>query len=98
MGRLGGDEFVGWLEDIDAEAAAAKTRDILRRVEEDLRPHSASAELPLGASIGIALAPPDAPETAEELIARADAAMYRAKRNGKQRFVVAPPPAAARPA
>lgn len=91
VGRLGGDEFVAWLEGIDEEAATAKARDILRRVDEELRPQSAAPDLPLGASIGIALTTP-ADERAEELIARADAAMYRAKRDGKQRFVMAPPP------
>src|SRR5690606_34013508 len=73
VGRLGGDEFVAWLEGIDEEAATAKARDILRRVDEELRPQSAAPDLPLGASIGIALTTP-ADERAEELIARADAA------------------------
>jgi GGDEF domain-containing protein len=45
---------------------------------------------PLGASIGIAIASATAAEDVDELIARADAAMYAAKRDGKQRCVIAP--------
>jgi diguanylate cyclase (GGDEF)-like protein/PAS domain S-box-containing protein len=107
VGRLGGDEFVAWLADIDEAAASAKAREILRRVAQDLAPLSATDGEMLGASIGIALvsapgtsagtsagagADADAgSEDADALIARADGAMYAAKRGGKQRFVIAPP-------
>jgi GGDEF domain-containing protein len=48
---------------------------------------------PLGLSIGIAVHLPGRPENEEALIARADVAMYEAKRSGKDRVMVAPPAA-----
>jgi diguanylate cyclase (GGDEF)-like protein len=104
VGRLGGDEFVAWLADIDEAAASAKAREILRRVAHDLAPLSATDGEMLGASIGIALVPGAGPATdaagsedADMLIARADGAMYAAKRGGKQRFVIAAPAGTAAP-
>ncbi len=95
IGRLGGDEFVVWLEDIDEPAAMVKARDLLRRFARDLAPLSADLELPLGASIGIALSSGADREDADALIARSDGSMYSAKRAGKQHFVIAAPPAPA---
>jgi diguanylate cyclase (GGDEF)-like protein/PAS domain S-box-containing protein len=89
VGRLGGDEFVAWLADIDEAAASAKAAEILRRVAGDLGALSAGDGLPLGASIGIAMTSAGA-EDVDQLIARADDAMYAAKHGGKQRFVIAP--------
>ncbi len=95
VGRLGGDEFVAWLAGIGADAAASKTGEILRRIAEEVAPLGPDASAPLGASIGIAIALGETSEDVDELIARADAAMYAAKREGKGRFVIAP--AAVRP-
>jgi diguanylate cyclase (GGDEF)-like protein len=90
VGRLGGDEFVAWLAGIDAAVAAAKAREVLRRIADEVAPLAPDEGAPLGASIGIAIASATAAEDVDELIARADAAMYAAKRDGKQRFVIAP--------
>lgn len=90
VARLGGDEFAVWLDGIDEAAAVARARDILRRVEEDLRPRSAGPDLPLGSSIGIAPVPAGGADRVDCLIARADRAMYEAKRRGKQRVAIAP--------
>jgi diguanylate cyclase (GGDEF)-like protein len=84
VGRLGGDEFVVLLSQIvlpdDAAAVARKIQDSLSQpyAIDDLR-------LQLTASIGIAVYPDDG-ETSEALLDRADGAMYRAKRNGGDRF------------
>ena len=94
--RLGGDEFavlfVGMRQDA-AEAAAGRLLERLRRLD-DLHPGRK-----LGASIGVAMygAPP---ETAEEMIRAADAAMYDAKQRGKGRVVLweGPPKEVATPA
>ena len=48
------------------------------------------AEVTVGVSIGIAPYEPDQPEP-EDLLRRADAAMYRAKRNGRGRYEVFAP-------
>jgi predicted signal transduction protein with EAL and GGDEF domain len=54
----------------------------------DLAEFSGSPDRPLGFSIGIAVVDPAAAESIDELIERADTAMYGAKRAGKGRAVV----------
>jgi len=80
--RFGGDEFALLLEDIEGVQEAADTAE---RVLETLAlPLTvAHKELSLRCSIGISVVSNDAPAGAEELIRDADAAMYRAKRDGK---------------
>jgi diguanylate cyclase (GGDEF)-like protein len=83
VARFGGDEFC-IVCDVDDELEAVG---IAERVLEDLsRPFSlASGEHFVGASVGIAMGE-GLPRTAEDLIREADAAMYRAKENGRGRF------------
>ena len=84
--RLGGDEFVVLLDGIrDDEDVAFVARRILEVTAEpiDLDGHRVRAKV----SIGIATARPDY-ESAEEILRDADTAMYRAKRAGKECFVV----------
>lgn len=91
VARLGGDEFTIIMTAIDGPDCARQVADrILDRL---------SAPFDLGdeggvprrgrvsASIGIALGPAQA-ETAEDLLRLADAAMYRAKEQGKSRYVI----------
>jgi diguanylate cyclase (GGDEF)-like protein len=92
VGRLGGDEFVLWLENIDARSATAKAAELVERGRELVR-YSAGLERPLCLSVGVALQAADAAPDLEALTARADAAMYEAKRGGKGRFVLAEAPA-----
>ena len=91
VGRLGGDEFVIWFDAVDAEEAAAKAAALVE-ASQVLSQYSEDLEKALAASIGVALFQPDRPEEIEELIARADRAMYEAKRLGKNRFSLAPAP------
>ncbi len=84
--RLGGDEFALWLDGVDAEAAQARGEEVLA-ASWALARFSDEAEHPLGVSIGLAVARED--EAPEPLVARADAAMYRAKHGGKGHLVVA---------
>ncbi len=80
--RFGGDEFALLLEDIEDVQEAADTADrVLEALALPLR--VAHKELSLRCSIGISVVSEDAPAGAEELIRDADAAMYRAKRDGK---------------
>ena len=87
-GRMGGDEFVLWLARTDERAASTVARRLLAGMER-LRPLSASEARPLGMSIGIAVHHPSHGEGIAALIERADAAMYRAKQDGKGGFHVA---------
>lgn len=84
VARFGGDEFVVLLEDLhqsaEAEAVAGRVLDGVRTCEVPAE----VAERP-SASVGIAVTQ-DEGLSAESLIARADQAMYRAKRSGGNRY------------
>ena len=83
--RMGGDEFavllIGLEHDDDARKVADKMLALLR---EPLALPGASQAI--SASIGVAAFPRDA-DSAEELLKRADAAMYQAKASGRDRVV-----------
>ncbi|EHR70278.1 diguanylate cyclase (GGDEF) domain-containing protein [Burkholderiales bacterium JOSHI_001] len=88
VGRLGGEEFVVLLPRADAaEALAAAER--LRSALAATALAWKQQAIELTVSVGVATAT-DADETPERLIERADAAMYVAKRSGRNRSVVAP--------
>jgi len=88
--RLGGDEFALWLDDIDLDAAKTRCQGIIES-SVFLKEYSGTSEKPLGVSVGLALFDPHSGETIEELISRADAAMYKAKRAGRGNFRTADP-------
>lgn len=84
VGRLGGDEFVVLLPALGARTDAAKVAaDVTAALERPFTIEGSQREL--GASIGIAIYPDDA-AGAEELVRRADLAMYRAKHSGRGRW------------
>lgn len=85
--RLGGDEFAVVMPRATATAAAAVAERIRGRIESLLLPGGYR----LSASFGIAsleTAPRGVGFAAEELFSRADAALYEAKRAGKNRIVI----------
>jgi diguanylate cyclase (GGDEF)-like protein len=87
LGRLGGDEFVVIAEGM---SLAAGPELIAERLLEALAPPfkldgPQDTRLAVTASVGIAMG---ARESAEELLRDADIAMYRAKWDGKNRYVV----------
>ncbi len=84
--RLGGDEFVMLLPDADVDGAAQVATKVLQVLAEPW-PDS-TVQLPVSASIGISVFPLHA-GNAEDLVRRADSAMYAAKAAGKHRFMVA---------
>jgi diguanylate cyclase (GGDEF)-like protein len=85
--RFGGDEFVVVCEDLrDIDEAVGVTERLIAALRE---PYVVDGhEIVLTVSAGIAVGGIDDERTAEELIRDADAAMYRAKENGKDRYVV----------
>ena len=86
LGRLGGDEFLVVLESLDeASSAATVARNLLMSVAEPVRLDS-GAEAYVTASIGISVSPADGSANAVEMLRDADAAMYRAKDEGRNRF------------
>ena len=82
LGRVGGDEFVVILPGLDGPSAAARAAH--RQAEEAFRePVEAEGEVfPVSASQGVAVFPEHGTDF-DELLTRADRAMYRASRNGK---------------
>ncbi len=87
LGRLGGDEFVVIAEDLSLLAGPDLIGGRLLEALSEPVKLSATREtrLSVTASIGIAVGPR---ASAEELLRDADIAMYRAKREGKNRCVV----------
>ncbi len=87
--RIAGDEFGMLLEDLEDVGQAAE---VAKRIKRDLtRPFLVDGhEAVVTASIGIGAAGPgeSGEESAEELMRRADVAMYQGKREGKDRHKV----------
>ena len=88
VARLAGDEFVVILENLsDAAAAQEMGRKMMPVLREPFVLKTATVNL--SASIGIAIHQPGDAEDLDALLARADRAMYEAKRGGKNNVVVA---------
>jgi diguanylate cyclase (GGDEF)-like protein/PAS domain S-box-containing protein len=90
IARLGGDEFVIWFDGI-GDTVARRCAEMLVAACRPLAGLSGDKARPLGISLGIAIYDPTRAETPEALLARADAAMYRAKQQGKGSFALAAP-------
>lgn len=88
LGRYGGEEFLIVLE--GAAGAVAETIAEQIRASMAAAPvHAWSHAIALSCSVGVASSADD-PLSAEDLIARADAALYQAKEAGRNRVVRAP--------
>lgn len=84
VGRIGGDEFFALMRNVPGEAeAAVKAQELLEAIQNLCAEYST---VQLSASIGISLYPDNA-KSMEELYAKADDALYQAKRKGKNQFV-----------
>jgi two-component system cell cycle response regulator len=86
VGRLGGEEFAILLEGADLEAAATFAEGLRIRLAR-LSFDTALGKLSLTCSLGVAEA--QVAESVDGLLKRADAALYKAKENGRDRVVVA---------
>ena len=91
IARLGGDEFAMWLDDILPDVAEARANDLIK-ASKSMEQFSGNPKNPLGISVGIAVYKPDQNESLDDLLARADNAMYVVKREGKGGFHVARDP------
>ncbi len=90
LARLGGDEFAVWLEGADERIAVGRCQQMLD-ASKALAHFSGTPDLPLTMSLGVAVHDPATPETLNDLLARADEAMYAVKRDGKCDFRLAGP-------
>jgi diguanylate cyclase (GGDEF)-like protein len=87
LARYGGEEFVALLPDTDAAGACVVAERLRLKIEELQLPHEASAchsvvTISAGVATGVASVDRD-PET---LVAAADAALFRAKNGGRNRY------------
>jgi len=96
VSRLGGDEFALWMDSVTEDIIVRRLETLMKACEA-LNVYSGTRESPLGVSIGVALYDPETNESIDDLLTRADAAMYEAKRKGKGAFRIALP-AGSRPA
>jgi len=94
IARLGGDEFAMWLDGISAEVAEVRAGALIEK-SLPMRAMSGDDDNPLGISVGIAVFEPDSGESLDDLLARADGAMYAIKNAGKGGFHMALPAAEA---
>ena len=87
VARLGGEEFVVLLPGVDEESAYRSAVRLQQRLAEREMPHEASAvSRHVTLSIGLAGVDPDNMDQFEQLLHRADEALYRAKTQGRNRI------------
>lgn len=89
VGRYGGEEFVVLLPETDL-TGCYQVAERLRQAVQEMKIETPVGVLQLTISLGVAICDESTP-TLEMLIARADDAMYIAKRKGRNRVVVATP-------
>jgi diguanylate cyclase (GGDEF)-like protein len=97
LARYGGEEFVLLLPETDLVGAEQLAARVLAAVRE--RPFGGpdAERLPLTVSVGVAVRTPGSGMDAAPLLRAADAALYEAKRNGRDCYRVARPGMAAAP-
>ncbi len=87
--RFGGEEFVVLMPSVDQESAWARAEALRKKVAET-RVSASVEQLRLTVSVGVAVGDADS-ETPEQLVSRADEAVYQAKSRGRNAIVLAPP-------
>ncbi|ANA35343.1 hypothetical protein R82526_03990 [Ralstonia mannitolilytica] len=86
IARVGGEEFVAMLFDLTRDEARQAVARAVAKVAEQAQPHAASPVAPyVTLSAGAVTLTPDA-ERLDALFERADAALYEAKRGGRNTF------------
>lgn len=86
VGRVGGDEFFALMKNVpDTALVERKANELLSTIQEICADY---ADIRLSGSIGIGIYPENG-KTLDELYGQADAALYQAKRKGKNQYVFA---------
>lgn len=85
--RYGGEEFVVLLPNTNAEGAIDVAQRIIKHIDALALPHSRSkAASHVTLSIGITFTIPQKQQTLTEFLAKADAALYKAKEHGRHQY------------
>jgi diguanylate cyclase (GGDEF)-like protein len=95
VARYGGDEFTVVMPEAPSDSALTVAERLRRRVEEELRTPGGA---PVTVSVGVATWSGDPEDAASAVVRRADAALYEAKRAGRNCIVASPAPVAEQPA
>ena len=85
VARFGGEEFIFALPETREEGGIAFAERLRERIEQQQFGRGGRAGLRLTASIGLATFPSPEVESTEDLFAKADEALYRAKADGRNR-------------
>lgn len=93
IGRWGGEEFLALLPDTDTKGAGEVARRIREGIAELEIPHAASYAGHVSISAGVASVIAGASSDSDALVALADAALYRAKDEGRNRVAASAEPA-----
>ncbi len=87
VGRIGGDEFFALMRSVKGmHKMVEKAKELLLTIQEVCKDYPS---IPLSGSIGISIYPENG-KSLEALYAQADAALYQAKKKGKNQFVFSP--------
>jgi diguanylate cyclase (GGDEF)-like protein/PAS domain S-box-containing protein len=84
--RLGGDEFAVLLDNITDEKDAGEIANTMIMALSEPFTLSSTVQVRIGASVGISIYP-DRCDTPEQMLQQADSALYKAKAEGRGRFV-----------
>ena len=90
VARFGGEEFVVLLPGCDLQAAADVAGHIQAAIQALALPHEGAPFGIVTVSFGVASLQPERDQAPEELLRRADRAMYLAKQNGRNRIETSP--------